>query len=217
MAAVSQAITYAAVDAAAKLNGLGIMGALHEDGRTICLLGPETGFWKVFKISPEMLDGAEDPFNRWSERIIARMADILNAEARFPFGGPPYEPFMRWAMDSGRAWQSPVGMLVHDEAGMMVSFRGALLFDQEIDLPKPPIASPCETCDTQPCVSACPVNALSDQHFYEIDACHTYLDTPAGQTCMSQGCIARRSCPVSQTFDRNPEQSAIHMKYFHRT
>ncbi|SLN61776.1 Epoxyqueuosine reductase [Roseovarius albus] len=217
MATVSKTVTYAAAEAAAKLNGLGIMGALHEDGSTILLLGPGKEFWEIFKLSPELNDGAEDPFNRWSERIIGHMADTLGAKARFPFGGPPYEPFLRWAMDSGRAWQSPVGMLVHDEAGMMISFRGALHFSYEIDLPAPPAASPCETCETQPCVSACPVGALSDQHFYKIDACHAYLDTPAGQSCMSHGCIARRACPVSQSFDRNPAQSAIHMRYFHRS
>ena len=217
MAAISQTVTYTVVEASAKLNGLGIMGALHEDGGTIVLLGPSKRFWGIFKASPELNDGTEDPFNRWSERVIGRMAETLHAEPRFPFGGPPYEPFMRWAMDSGRAWQSPVGMLVHDEAGMMISFRGALRFEYEIDLPTPQCASPCETCVAQPCVSACPVNALSDQHFYEIDACHAYLDTPAGQSCMSHGCIARRACPISQKFDRNPEQSAIHMKYFHRS
>jgi hypothetical protein len=140
---------------------------------------------------------------------------MLGAEPLFPFGGAPYLPFLRWAIASGRAWQSPAGMLVHDVAGLMVSYRGALRFSQNIELP-PTSASPCTTCVGQPCVTACPVDALSAARGYDVAACHGFLDTPPGDDCLSQGCKARRVCPVSQAFGRDPEQSAFHMSYFHR-
>jgi epoxyqueuosine reductase len=53
------------------------------------------------------------------------MACDLGAKALFPFGGPPWHPFIAWAKRSGRAWESPVGFLVHDQAGLMVSYRAA--------------------------------------------------------------------------------------------
>ena len=217
MAAVSPELSYAHIGAAAERDGLAIMGGLHEDGTSLLLLGPGVAFWDVFRAAPEYRDGAADPFDRWSHRVVSALADGLGAEAIFPFGGPPYAPFLSWALATGRAWSSPVGMLVHDSAGLMISFRGALRFDGVITLPAPPEAPPCATCPDQPCLSACPVGALNDSAIYDVTACHDWLDTPDGQDCMARGCLARRACPVSQTFGRHPDQSALHMKAFHKT
>lgn len=206
---------YAAILGAASAARLDVMGGVHEDGGTVILLGPSPDFWPMFKASPEWQDGAPDPVDRWSLRVVGGLADRLGAEALFPFGGPPYLPFLRWATETGRAWQSPVGMLVHDTAGLMVSYRGALRFSQHIALPDTGPA-PCETCADQPCVTACPVDALSAAKGYDVAACHGFLDTDAGDDCLAQGCKARRACPVSQRFGRDPEQSAFHMSYFHR-
>ena len=77
---------------------------------------------------------------RWTAgpaRVIGQMARDLGAEAHFPFGGPPYAPFIDWALKSGRTFSSPVGALVHDTVGMMISFRGALHFADEFDIPEP--------------------------------------------------------------------------------
>jgi epoxyqueuosine reductase len=206
---------HAAIARAAAAHELDLMGGVHAEGGTIILLGPSRGFWPMMKAAPEMTGGAADPVDRWSRRVIGDLARQLGAEALFPFEGPPYLPFLRWALESGRAWQSPAGMLVHDEAGLMVSYRGALRFSRRIDLP-PTGRSPCETCADQPCMTACPVDALSAARGYDVAACHGFLDTPAGQDCLTQGCRARRACPVSQRFGRDPEQSAYHMKHFHR-
>ena len=216
MAAVSQKVTYDTVCAAAASERLSVMGGLHEAGDTLMLLGPGRGFWEHFRASPEMRDHAPDPVDRWSTRVLGALATSLGATAVFPFGGPPHQPFLKWAIQSGRAWQSPAGMLVHDEAGMMVSYRGALRWPGHIALPAPPPASPCTTCVGSPCMTACPVNALSAEIGYDVAACHGYLDSDPGQDCMTGGCRARRACPVSQRFDRDPAQSALHMRSFLR-
>ncbi len=205
---------YDAVERAASEFCLDIMGGVHEDDSTIILLGPSPDFWPLLKQSAEWLDGTRDPVDRWSRRVIGDLADALDARPLFPFGGPPYLPFLRWAMDSGRAWQSPAGMLVHDVAGLMVSYRGALRFSQKLALP-PVGRSPCETCADQPCMTACPVDALSAAQGYDVAACHGFLDTDAGDDCLTQGCKARRACPVSKSFARDPAQSEFHMRYFH--
>ena len=121
-------VTYRTICDAAQIERLEIMGGVAVDDSTVILLGPGTGFWAHFKASPEMRDGVPHPVDRWSKRVITDMARSLRGEALFPFGGPPYVPFLRWAMDSRRAWQSPAGMLVHDTSGLMVSYRGALRF-----------------------------------------------------------------------------------------
>ncbi len=215
-------MTYETVEKAARESGLIAMGAQHPDksrasqlnGGTLILLGAGEGFWSVLNASPEWLDGSPDPVDRWSLRVIGQMSETLGARAYFPFGGPPYTPFIDWALKSGRAFQSPVGAMVHDTVGMLISYRGALHFEQEMKIPDANGSSPCINCEA-PCSTACPVGALSTDKFYDLDACHSFLDTPAGQSCMSDGCAARLACPVSAGAARNPEQSAHHMKAFH--
>ncbi|MDW4500467.1 ferredoxin [Sulfitobacter sp. D35] len=213
----------AALDGQARDRALTVLGAFHPKPsdaapggcRTLVLLGPdEPRFWPVFTASAEWSDGAPDPLDRWSRRVIGEWADEIAAEPLFPFGDPPHHPFMRWARRSGRLAASPIGLLVHDHAGLFVSFRGALALRQRLDLP-PPAPPPCDTCVDQPCRSACPVDAFGGLT-YDTAACKAFLDTPPGADCMERGCRARRACPVSDVFGRLPEQSAYHMRAFRR-
>lgn len=201
---------------------LEILGGFACDGeaglprgtRTLVMIGPGAGFWAHLTAQAEWHDGAPDPVDRWSRRVIGRLACDLGAKALFPFGGPPWHPFHRWALRTGRVWESPVRLLVHDAQGLMVSFRGALALRQDIALP-PARSGPCETCAGRPCLTACPVGALTGAG-YDVPACHAFLDTRAGTDCMGQGCAVRRACPISQEYDRMAEQSAYHMGQFHR-
>lgn len=206
-------MSYAKVKAAAAPFGMQILGGFHDTGKTTLLLGPADDFWPIFSTSPEAKDNQPDPIDRWSTRVIKTLAQNLGAEPSLPFGGPPYAPFLNWALSSGRCWSSPAGMLVHDTMGLMISFRGALIFGHQLNLPKPPRQSPCDNCASQPCKTACPVNALGPDG-YVTSACHDHLDSPDGQSCLEHGCVARRACPISPK--RPDTQSAHHMRYFHR-
>lgn len=195
-------------------HALAIMGMLHDGADTVLLLGPhEPGFWAHFTAQPEYADEAPDPLDRWSKRAIGALASAWGGMAVFPSDGPPYPPFQDWALRSGRAFISPVGMLVHDHAGLMISFRGAVRINGHLPLPAP-AANPCLTCKDQPCRSACPVSALSPTG-YDVPACRAFLSSDPGQDCMSRGCAARRACPVSQSYGRLDAQSAFHMRAFH--
>ena len=196
-------------------HGLAVMGAAPDGSGTVVLLGADVGFWQVLTKAREYLDGYPDPVDRWSLRVVSEIADQFGAKPIFPFGGPPYAPFVDWAKASGRAWPSPVGMLVHDTAGLMISFRGAMWFSGALDWPKPSGSSPCETCIDRACTVACPIGALTGHTPYDLTACHEFLDTEAGETCMSNGCAARCACPVSRRFGRPAVQSAHHIRAFH--
>ncbi|QUJ75657.1 ferredoxin [Sulfitobacter albidus] len=194
-------------------HGLMPMGALHENGRTIALIGADTGFWEAFSDSAEALDGGPDPIDRWSTRVIPELARGAGADGHeFPFGGPPFAPYISWAKATREAFSSPTGMLVHTRAGLMISYRGALIWDRELPLAPPASPSPCDPC-ARPCETACPVGALSPDHFYDVPRCKAHLATPEGAECLN-GCLVRRACPISQSFDRPQAQSAHHMRYF---
>lgn len=195
---------------------LAILGGFHgadpslpNGTQTLLMLGPADGFWAHVTASAEWQDGAADPIDRWSRRVIGRLACDLGAKALFPFGGPPYHPFYSWALRTGRIWESPIKLLVHDTQGLMVSFRGALALKQHIDLPAPS-QRPCDTCPA-PCTATCP--ALSTAG-YDLPSCHAMLD--AGKDCMNLGCASRRACPAGAAYARLPEHSAYHMRQFHR-
>lgn len=217
-------VTLADIAGVAARQRLAVFGAFHltegdglpPDLTTLVLFGPdEPGFWPHLTASPEWQDGAPDPVDRWSRRVIGGMADAFDAMACFPFGPPPYLPFYQWALRSGRAFASPVAMLVHDRAGLFVSYRGALALRTRLDLTPPTGISPCDSCVGRPCLTACPVAALGAEG-YDLAACHDFLDGPRGQSCLSSGCGVRRSCPLSLAYGRLPEQSAYHMRLFHR-
>lgn len=214
-------MTLEELEAQANAQHLTILGGFHPDAndnapdgtKTLMLLGPlEPGFWPALTASAEYTDGTPDPIDRWSTRVITDLAKETGGQALFPFGGPPYLPFFSWALRTGRVHASPIQLLVHDTAGLLVSFRGALALPARIALPAPP-DSPCATCTDQPCRTACPVAAL-DGAAYDVPACKGHLRRPEGAPCMSQGCAARCACPVSQRYPRLPAQSAFHMGYF---
>ena len=142
--------------------------------RTLLMIGPkEPGFWPHLQAQPEW--NGPDPVDRWSRRVIGRVACDLGAKALFPFGGPPYQPFYSWALRTGRVWDSPVKLLVHATQGLMVSFRGALALAQTIPLP-PPAIQPCAAC-AKPCLTACPAGALTGAG-YDVPLCHAHLSQP---------------------------------------
>jgi ferredoxin len=200
--------------------GLALLGGFHpgpDDGvpgrcGTLLLLGPGAGFWDAVTAAPEFADGAADPLDRWSTRLIGTLAEAEGGTALFPFGGPPWLPFHKWAIRSGRVFASPVQLLVHAEAGLMLSFRGALALPGRHALPSP-LPRPCDSCE-RPCLTACPVSALTGEG-YDLPACHGFLDSDAGAECMAAGCRVRRACPVSAGAGRTPAQSAFHMRAFH--
>jgi len=183
--------------------------------QSVILLGPDgANFWPVLTAAPEYQGGKADAVDHWSNRTVNTLAQQLGGHALFPFGQAPPLPFISWALRTGQAHISDAHLLVDAKAGLWVSYRGALALPFSVTHPAP-TPHPCATCQTKPCLAACPPRALT-RAGYVIPACHAYLDTDDGQTCMTGGCVVRASCPVSQGFARPTEQSAHHMRYFHK-
>ena len=151
--------------------GLAWRGAFHP-GAADLPVGAEIGTlvlvgftgrenWPFFASSPEAADGKANPLNRWSRRIVSAVAARFGATAIFPFDGPPWAPFQRWAQKAEPVYPSPLGMLIHPDWGLWHAWRGALAFTQLLELPQPDRrTSPCESCAEKPCLTACPVNAF---------------------------------------------------------
>lgn len=187
--------------------------ALPDSCKTLVLLGPrEPGFWPHVSRQPEFNDGQCDPLDRWSKHVIDKISHGIGGSAVYPFGGPPHAPFENWALQSGHCWRSPTQLLVHDIAGLLVSFRGAIALPVRLTLPLRG-KNPCISCTERPCLDACPANAIRLGR-YDISRCRHYLRTQGRKTCMVRGCAARNECPLSKSMNRAEEQSGFHMRAF---
>jgi hypothetical protein len=187
------------------------------DGRavgTLVLVGVVgESSWDAFQAAEESRL-SPDPLDRWSRRVVGELAAELGGEALFPFGGPPFLPFIRWARRAEAVYPSPIGPLIHPDYGLWHAYRGALAFADAIDLP--PVDTrprPCDTCADKPCLSTCPVGAFSVQG-YDVPACIEHIGGARGGECLGAGCLARRACPVGVTYRYAAAQMGFHMRAF---
>lgn len=208
----------AAVEDALAAHGLAVVGGFHAgpaDGtpattKTLLLVGADGGrMWEVVSQSPEYADGGPNPLDRWSRRVLDNAAAEFGAEARYPFGGPPYEPFIRWAGRGEGMHPSPIFMPVSPRRGLSASYRGALCFANRLPLPDWDFSSPCAECPA-PCLAACPVDAFAGGA-YDVPACVSHLASDPAVPCHG-GCLARMACPVG-TLPPEP-QRRFHMAAF---
>lgn len=197
--------------------GDGVPATVDAGGpRTLILIGNAgSAFWPAFRESREYRDGRPHPLDRWSERVISGLARRLDAHAVFPFNGPPYHPFQRWARRAETLFPSPLGMLIHPEYGLWHAYRGALIVDRHVSgLPsRSDAASPCLSCEAQPCLHACPVDAFHGGGF-DADSCASHLS--GSNTCTEDGCRARNACPAGKPFQYMREQHRFHLAAFRR-
>ncbi|MEM6489056.1 MAG: ferredoxin [Pseudomonadota bacterium] len=208
------------------VHGLAVTGAFHPTHRdgvpglapeavaTLCLVGPVDGaMWQAFRAAPEAGDGGAHPMDRWSHRVIGAAAAAEGGEALFPFQGPPWLPFLRWAMRAEGAAGSPLGMVVTPTRGLLAAWRGAVVLPGRRPLPAPPGPLPCAACHA-PCRTACPADAFAGGA-YDAVRCRTFLAEAEGAVCRDGGCQARRACPAS--WPMPPEQATFHLDAFRRS
>ena len=186
---------------------------LDSDARCVVMVGNAgPAMWRSFSAAPQT---DRDPLNLWTCRIMGSVARTLGCAVVFPFEGPPWRPFQRWAMRADAVSVSPLGILIHPRFGLWHAYRGAfVLREPVVDLPRHgPVKNPCEACDEKPCLSTCPVHAFNVDS-YDVPACGRHLQSDAGADCVTLGCRARRACPVGQHYRYPEAQARFHMEAF---
>ena len=174
---------------------------VEEDAAVAVVLVGNVGssLWPAFSGSPEYADGQPEPLDRWSRRIGESLARRFGANALFPFGGPPFHPFQRWAARAGPVRPSRLHLLIDPKHGLWHAYRFALALSQlppdQHRTPRSEIESPCLDCPQTPCLQACPVGAF-EPGGYRVEACCSHLAQEPEGECLRHGCAARLACPV---------------------
>ena len=223
---------YGTIQEAVAETGLVVRGGFHpgaEDGlpggaETVVLVGNAgPAMWDAFAAAtgPGDRKDGPNPLDDWTRGVLAPVAGALGARALYPFEGPPYFPFQRWALRTGGVHVSPIGPLIDPEFGLWHAYRGALAFDQRLEVPDPGShLSPCESCAEKSCLDTCPVGAFAPREDpeapapYDIPACVSHISSVDGEDCLRRGCLARRSCPVGRDYIYGADQAHFHMRRF---
>jgi hypothetical protein len=180
--------------------------------RSVVVLGNVGGaMWPAFRAAEAAV---LDPLDAWTRSVLTPIASSFGAVFVHP-SDEPFQPFQRWAQRAEGVSPSPIGILIHPRYGLWHAYRGAFLFPVVIEgLPDPiEAASPCVTCETQPCLTACPVEAFTVEG-YDADACRSHVRSARAPICLDDGCAARCACPVGVQFRYGDDQMRFHMQAF---
>jgi hypothetical protein len=180
-----------------------------EAAGTVLLIGNAgAAMWQVFQSEGNLT--ARHPQDTWLRPKIENVAEAVGAQPVFPNDGPPFVPVQDWAMKAEPVYRSPIGILIHPEFGLWHVYRGALLFEDRIELPaRENVPSSCDSCAKKPCLSVCPADAFLPGRF-DAPACAAHVESAAGANCRERGCLARRACPVGKDYLYVREQQAFH-------
>ena len=176
--------------------------------------------WSSFIVSKEAAGGKDHPLDRWSRRIIDELATMTGALALYPVGGPPWHPFQGWAQRVEAVHVSPLCILIHPEWGLWHSYRGALAFQNHFELePIEDQSSPCASCYTKPCMTACPVDAFAalGTEVFDAKSCNVHLESQIGGERLNIGFKARRACPIGAAYRYETDQAKYHRQAFRRS
>lgn len=191
------------------------MGLSGLPARSVLLVGHAGASpWPYFQAwlatqPPEI----ENPLDTWSREVIGQVAAEFGGRAVSP-SDRPFLPFQQWAMRAEGLRASPLGILIHPVYGLWHAYRGALLFDDPIEIEQPGVTShPCDECIAKPCLNSCPVEAFTASGF-AFQACVGHLRSRQGRPCRDKGCVARNACPVGTAYRYPPEMQAFHISKF---
>lgn len=150
----------------------------------------------------------EHPIDTFTERTVRRWLTEEAPGCRMEFLYPGDRPIGLQSLGKAAGWHHPSPFMVGvcDPWGSWYAYRAAVLADTDFPATAPESwQSPCLTCTTQPCISACPADALGEAAF-RLERCATHRKAEASSCAAT--CLARVACPVGREHRYEADQLA---------
>ena len=150
--------------------------------------------------------GGENPIDDFTVRRIERCFAEHLPDNSFQIVYPGEQPVGLQQLGALAGWHHAAPFMVGIDAdwGSWYAYRAVVLADTRF---RPFLAvdrnNPCHTCETQPCVAACPAQAMAGGGF-SLARCAAWRLQP-GSTCAFT-CQARLACPIGSTHRYDADQ-----------
>ena len=166
--------------------------------------------WECVKASGM---GGDHPIDDYCVETVSRwFADRLpDRRYRILYPGEQAVGLQQLGKLAGWHQSSPFMVGIDAEWGSWFAYRAAILADTNF-LPFVPAnrGNPCDTCQNQPCIAACPAGALAGGSF-ALDRCSRHR-LSEGSACATT-CPARETCPVG--VDHRYDRAQLAHSYGH--
>jgi hypothetical protein len=192
------------------------------DGSLLLIGNAGSMMWQKLPADWHRSDNPIDDYTSQTvQQLVEKHLADLSAAMLFPDNASrrPLPSLQQLGRLAGWHCDSPLGIGVHAEHGLWYAYRAVVYLP--ISLPgerptNPPAAdlgigaghSPCLDCVDQPCISACPSKALSDDRPPDMQRCAGFRLKPDSMCRTS--CAARLACPVAPQWRYSTEQIAYH-------
>lgn len=140
--------------------------------------------------------GGEHPIDDYCVRTVSRWFAETMPGIRFAILYPGEAPVGLQALGKLAGWHqaSPFMLGIDGEWGTWYAYRAVVLADSRfLPFSGADRSFPCTNCADQPCITACPGDAMAGGRF-SLTRCADYR-LRAGSAC-AYGCLARSACPV---------------------
>ena len=184
---------------------------LHDYTRLVLIGNGGKQFWTSFQAAGDKQ--VENPVDQYSAILVNKfIRDYLPpAPALMLFPGPYSIPLQRLGALAHWHHSSPLGVGIHSEYGLWFAYRAAFLTTALLPLRiSSPSESPCKTC-IKPCISACPVHAISNNQQPDLSKCLNFRLQE--ETVCADRCLARLACPIAPEQRYSDEQISYHYKH----
>ncbi len=168
--------------------------------------------WQKLKESNFQSTNPIDNFSRHhAEKFFSKRFGAEEFEILFPSVTVSNHPIGLQTLGVIAGWhnQSPFRVGINQQWGSWFAYRAIILVksNYQPSALKYRELSPCISCQTKDCITACPANALIDEDL-NLQLCIQYR-VQEGSKCNDR-CIARMACPVAKTHQYPIEQIQYH-------
>ncbi len=171
-------------------------------------------FWEAYAASDVT---GEHPIDRYSARLATTFVADYLPDAPWQMLFPSSLPLDLRRLGNMAGWShpSPVGTGISREFGLWFAYRAAFLIDVELQVIRLEFdESPCITCSTRDCISACPSQATGYPDQFDVLTCVDFRAQPASP-CIDR-CLARLACPYAPEHRYSDEQLTYHYRFSYR-